>query len=101
MPLLDFINEFWKTAAVVVAGLTAIATYYNNRNKSNQQMLEIIEELKLQIIANIEKEIKQAAALAEKDKLLNDLRVNCPDCYNKYAANYQITLKETANADSN
>jgi hypothetical protein len=82
--LINLFSEFWELIILVVGSLGGLFNYIRNRNKSNTQLYQTIEDLKIQILDNIEKEIDVANDLAEKEKLLNEMRINCPECYEKY-----------------
>lgn len=87
---LELLEQSWELILLVTGGISGlVAKYVKNRNQSTQKLYETIEELKLQIIANIEKDIDLASELAEKEKLLNEMRINCPDCYDRYVKKHK------------
>lgn len=92
--VITLISEFWELIVLVAGSLGGLFSYIRNRNKSTNQMYETLEDLKLQILENIEKEVDVANDLAEKEKLLNEMRINCPECYEKYVNKNKVKGNE-------
>ena len=47
-------------------------------------LYEELERLKIQVITQVQMDVKQAQELAEKQQIINELKSRCPDCYNEY-----------------
>lgn len=85
MSIKNDINEYWQmlvAAATAIGGALRWWTLRKKRKKqSSQLLLEELENLKKKVILQVAAEVKAATELAEMRKILDELRLHCPDCY--------------------
>lgn len=57
---------------------------------SIDMLITLLEDVRKKLILEIAKGVKNAKLLSEREKLLNDLKMHCPDCYNTFVDKYGI-----------
>jgi hypothetical protein len=82
--LVKLISDFWEVITLTLTGLGGIFAFLKNRKDSTALLYEELEKLKLQVIAQVQKDVKDAKELAEAEQIINELKLRCPDCYNQY-----------------
>lgn len=102
--MLETLKEWWALVAVMASGLGAVFNFFLNRGKhkrnlakaqreSTAMLYEQLEELKKKVILSVAKEVSQTEEIAEKQKIIEGLRLHCPECYDSFMNKY-ITLND-------
>ena len=97
--MLDTLKEWWGLFVLVASGIGALLRFFWQRGTSrrtaekarreNMNMLYAqLEELKKKVILNVAKEVAQATELAEKQRIIDGLRLHCPECYEVFMRNF-------------
>lgn len=82
--IIDLLERYWGFLATILAGLGSYITWRRKRQESTLVLYDKLEELKLKIITQISREIELSEEIAEKRRLIEEMKANCPDCYNKF-----------------
>ena len=84
--LFEVFSEFWALFLAVASGVGGYFTWRSKRQKSTLMLYNELEKLKQKVILQVAREVEQANILAEKEAIINQLRLKCPECYNKFIA---------------
>lgn len=88
MSLLNNVSEWWQFIVGVVTTLGGAISWYairkRNADKADQMLLDRLEKFKKIIVLKTSKEVEQSTTIAEKDKIIQGLKVQCPECYDAY-----------------
>ena len=82
--LVKIVNDFWELIAITLSGLGGLFAFLKKQKSSTAMLYEELERLKIQVITQVQMDVKQAQELAEKQQIINELKSRCPDCYNEY-----------------
>lgn len=82
--LVKIVNDFWELIAITLSGLGGLFAFLKKQKSSTAMLYEELERLKIQVITQVQMDVKKAQELAEKQQIINELKSRCPDCYNEY-----------------
>lgn len=82
--IIKIVNEFWELIAITLSGLGGVFAFLKKQKSSTAMLYEELERLKIQVITQVQMDVKQAQELAEKQQIINELKARCPDCYNEF-----------------
>ena len=84
----QFIKSIWGLVSLIATGIGAFFTWRQRKKvqsrKSSQMLYEELERLKLKVIAQVHNEVNQATEIAEKNRLIAELKAHCPECYKSF-----------------
>ena len=99
MSITHEIKNYWELIIAVFTGLGSLVGWLIRRKKnkqtSTQMLYEQMEVLKKKIILQTANEITHATAIAEKDRIIENLRVHCPECYIAVMDRLNIRINES------
>lgn len=82
--IIKLATDFWELIAVILSGLGGVFAFLKKRKSSTSLLYQELERLKIQVIEQVQLDVKQAQQLAEKQQIINELKTRCPDCYEKF-----------------
>lgn len=88
MNVLDMIEKFWGLIVAIGGGVAAYFRWRSSRQKSTKMLYDELEKLKQKVILQVAREVEHASELAEKQRIIDGLRLHCPDCYKSFLKNY-------------
>lgn len=113
--MLNKLTEFWYLLVAAITALGgAVKWWYGHKEEirkadaarlqteieklsleaeSSEALYEALELLKKKVIASVLKEVSMTNTIAEKDVLIEGLKLHCPECY--------ITFMIKFNSDAN
>lgn len=98
MEFIGFVKDYIEIVIFLSGTLTGLSAYFIKwrveRKKSSALLYDQLEKMKRNLIEKISKEIEDADEIAKQQKLLNELKSHCTDCYNE-------VIKKLGYADSN
>jgi uncharacterized membrane protein affecting hemolysin expression len=84
----ELIKEYWQFAVGVITAIGVVIRFIWNRQKKSQEstsmLYEQLEELKKKVILQVAADVARATELAEKQKIIEGLRLHCPECYDSF-----------------
>ena len=91
--LINHISDFWALIVLIAGGVGGFLKWRNDRKEKEMKSVEMyyeqLEKFKKMLIAKVAKEVQDENEKAEKDKIINGLRLRCPDCYNDFMREYE------------
>lgn len=81
--ILKLIEEFWTLIVAIAGGIGGYITWSKKQKQSTMMLYDELEKLKQKVVIQVSREVQQANLIAEKEEILNKLRLNCPECYEK------------------
>ncbi len=81
--LIKLLNDFWALIVFVIGSIGGFFTYLSKRKSSTNLLYKQLENLKIQVIAQVQRELSLTKEISKKQKILNELKINCPECYDK------------------
>jgi len=81
--LIKIFTDFWELIVLVIGGIGGVLGYFNKRQSSTSLLYKQLEELKIQVIAQVQRDIQLTNKVAEREKIINELKLHCKDCYEK------------------
>ena len=110
--VLATVKEFWGTILMVGTGIGSFVAWLTKRNKAKKaeqdaaktaervelekkeetakMMFEELENFKQKLILKVVKEYEQTSIIAEKNQIIADFKLACPDCYERFASKYNL-----------
>ena len=86
--LIKILSDGWALIAIVTAGFGGTLTFINKRRTSTDLLYIQLEKLKIQVIEQVNRDVELIHEMAEKDKIVNRLKLHCPECYKKFIQSY-------------
>lgn len=93
--LLEQITDWWGFLVAIGGAIGAVIRWSLSQRKSKrlleeeerkttEMLYQQLYKLKQKVILNVEREVSHATELAEKNRIIQELRQHCPDCYDSY-----------------
>jgi hypothetical protein len=80
----DFLTNAQQFGVLVTTLGGVVAGFFRwkaKKKESTSMLYEQLEKLKLKVILQVSKEVEQATELSEKEKIIADFKIHCPDCW--------------------
>lgn len=81
---LELIRQFWHVLVMIGGGIGAYFRWKATRQKSTVMLYDELEKLKQKVIIQVSREVDQASELAEKNRIIEEFKTHCPDCYSSF-----------------
>ncbi len=88
--IIDILNDFLGLIVGIATGVGGIFAWQSTRKKSTRMLYAEMEKLEIQIIERVQSNLKKTKEIAKKDQILNDVKLQCPQCYDKIMKKYEI-----------
>ena len=83
---LELAKQFWAFIVAIGGGVAAYFRWKSTRRKSTTMLYDELEKLKQKVILQVAREVDQASELAEKNRIIEEFKLHCPDCYASFIA---------------
>lgn len=94
--MIQSLEQWWGLVVGIITAVGSLITWIVTRRfevkKSNKLMQDQVEQLRIMIIEYVERDIQNATQKAEKDKIINGLRLACHQCYDEYMKKHNNEL---------
>ena len=88
--LVKIVNDFWELISLSLAGIGGVFAFLKKQKSSTALLYQELERLKIQVIAQVQRDIDNAKEIAEKQQIINELKAKCPDCYRKFVEEREV-----------
>jgi hypothetical protein len=94
----DFKQLFdnWEVFAGIAAAVSGFFAFMTGRKKSSSEMITELENLKIKIVAQVQREVANANTLARQTMLIERLKNACPECYKEVVAKFPDLVEKKA-----
>lgn len=82
--LVEVLTEFWGLLVAIATGVGSVIAFKSKQKKSTTILYSDLENIKIKLLAQFEKEVRLTRDVAERDILIEQFKAYCPDCYEKF-----------------
>lgn len=92
---IELFEKFWGVIVALAGGAAGFLQWNQSRKSSTDLLYSQLEELKIQVIAQVSRDISKATEISQKQRIINEFKLHCPGCYSELLEKFKDTEYET------